>query len=78
MPGEGGYPASAERDFRATGRKRGEVPLSERPLRVAVIGSGPAGMYAAVKVQWMTSPVKVPPASGKPLQLIWGASPPVV
>src|SRR5438270_299284 len=47
MPGEGGYPASAERDFRATGRKRGEVQMSERPLRVAVIGSGPAGMYAA-------------------------------
>src|SRR5438128_8677798 len=26
---------------------RGEVRMSDRPLRVAVIGSGPAGMYAA-------------------------------
>src|SRR5436190_21528419 len=40
-------PASTERHFRAAALSDREVQMSERPLRVAVIGSGPAGMYAA-------------------------------
>lgn len=39
-------PAATEPDNQC-GRGEGEVQMSDRPLRVAVIGSGPAGMYAA-------------------------------